>query len=157
MPHPWRWPLPPASWEDSDEGGRTGPSTFIRPMFVRRFKFLLSNDKLVIEALVMIVCRQRTGYRVPDLDCLIVRCWRQQLRDWVRKSIRLRCWYMGTYAEIALNKLGDMDKNGFEDIMAEFAPKFEWLKPLARELWKVLFPIRDGAIFTGTFRDHKIM
>lgn len=74
-----------------------------------------------------------------------------------RKSIRLRRWYTGTYAEIALNKLGDIDKNGFEGIMAEFAPKFERLKPLARELRKVLFPIKDEAIFTGTFRDHKIL
>jgi hypothetical protein len=31
--------------------------------------------------------------------------------------------------------------------IAEFAPKFEDLKHLARELRTVLFPIRDGAIF----------
>jgi hypothetical protein len=28
---------------------------------------------------------------------------------------------------------------------------------LARELRSVLFPIRDGDIFTGTFHDHDIM
>ena len=50
-----------------------------------------------------------------------------------------------------------MDKNGFEDIITEFAPKFEELKQLARELRSVPFPIKDGAIFTGTFRDHDIM
>jgi hypothetical protein len=50
-----------------------------------------------------------------------------------------------------------MDKNGFEDILTEFAPKFEGLKQLARELRSVLFPIKDGAIFTGIFRDHDIM
>ncbi|OBT65100.1 hypothetical protein VE03_05283 [Pseudogymnoascus sp. 23342-1-I1] len=54
-------------------------------------------------------------------------------------------------------KLRHMDKNGFEDIIAEFAPRFENLKGLARELRNVLFPIRDGAIFTGTFRDNDIM
>jgi hypothetical protein len=50
-----------------------------------------------------------------------------------------------------------MDKNGFENIITEFAPKFGSLKQLARELRNVLFPIRDGAIFTGTFRDNDIM
>jgi serine/threonine protein kinase len=66
---------------------------------------------------------------------------------------RLRGWY----TSIARNKLGDMDKNGFEDIVAEFALGFETQKQLARELRSVLFPIRDGAIFTGTFRDDDIM
>jgi hypothetical protein len=42
-------------------------------------------------------------------------------------------------------------------ILAEFAPKFERLKLLARELQRVLFPIKDRANFTETFRDHKIM
>jgi hypothetical protein len=50
-----------------------------------------------------------------------------------------------------------MDKNGFEDIIAEFALRFENLKRLARELRNVLFLIRDGVIFTGTFRDNDIM
>lgn len=47
---------------------------------------------------------------------------------------RLRRWYIGTYAEIADTKLGHMDKNGFENIIVEFAPKFENLKHLALEL-----------------------
>ena len=72
-------------------------------------------------------------------------------------SSRLQGWYSGTYVEIGRNKLGDMDKNGFEGIIAEFAPRFERLKQLARELRNILFPIRDGAIFTGTFRDNDIM
>ena len=70
---------------------------------------------------------------------------------------RLQQWYIGTYVEIANTKLGHMDKNGFEGIIVEFAPRFENLKKLARELRNVLFPIRDGAIFTGTFRDNDIM
>jgi hypothetical protein len=51
----------------------------------------------------------------------------------------------------------DRYKTGFEDIITEFEPKFEGLWQLARELRSVLFPIKDGAIFTGTFRDHDIM
>jgi len=50
-----------------------------------------------------------------------------------------------------------MDKNGFEDIITEFALEFEEQKQLARELRNVLFPIKDGAIFISTFRDHNIM
>ena len=53
--------------------------------------------------------------------------------------------------------MGHIQKNRFEGIIMEFAPKFENLKPLARELRRVLFPFIDEAIFTGTFHDHDIM
>jgi hypothetical protein len=70
---------------------------------------------------------------------------------------RLRRWYTGTYAEIADTKVGHMDKNRFENIVVEFASGDERLKQLARAFRNVLFPIKDGAIFTGTFRDYNIM
>jgi hypothetical protein len=73
------------------------------------------------------------------------------------KTNILRGWYTGIYTEIANTKQGHMDKNRFENVIVEFAPKFENLKPLACELRHVLFPIRDGAIFTGTFHDLDIM
>lgn len=50
-----------------------------------------------------------------------------------------------------------MGKTRFENIIAEFAPKFENLKPLVRELRSTLFPIRDRDNFTGIFHDHDIM
>ncbi len=50
-----------------------------------------------------------------------------------------------------------MDKNRFKNVIVEFTPKFENFKPLTRELRHILFLIRDGAIFTGTFHDHDIM
>jgi hypothetical protein len=64
-----------------------------------------------------------------------------------------------TSAQIARNKVGDMDKNRVDIIVVQFAAIFDELKPLlvARDLRNALFPIRDGAIFTGTFRDHNIM
>jgi hypothetical protein len=34
-------------------------------------------------------------------------------------------WYSATYTEIGQNKLGNMDKNGFEGIIAEFSTQFE--------------------------------
>lgn len=57
-----------------------------------------------------------------------------------------------SHLKLGQNKLGNMDKNGFESIIADFAPRFESLKPLARETCP--FPMRDGAIFAGTLRDH---
>jgi hypothetical protein len=73
------------------------------------------------------------------------------------KTNILRGWYTGVYTEIANTKQGHVGKNRFENVIAEFAPEFENLKPLARELRSALFPIRDGDIFTGTFHDHSIM
>ncbi|KAF7951951.1 hypothetical protein EAE96_007248 [Botrytis aclada] len=91
----------------------------------------------------------RYGYEDTD---------RPKLNKLIRlKTNLLRGWYTGTYTEIANTKHGHMDKNRFENIVAEFAPKFENLKPLARELRYVLFPIRNGAIFIGTFQDHSII
>jgi hypothetical protein len=80
-------------------------------------------------------------------------------KKWTRLAAisRLRGWYAGTYAEIARNKLGDIDKNGFEKVIAEFSPQFENQKQLVRELRSTLFPIRDGAVFRSTFHDHDIM
>lgn len=49
-----------------------------------------------------------------------------------------------------------MIKRGVVNLM-EFAPKFENLKPLARELRSILFLIKNEDIFTGTFHDHDIM
>jgi serine/threonine protein kinase len=69
----------------------------------------------------------------------------------------LRGWYTVIYLEITQNKVGDIGKNRFKNIIVEFAPKFENLKLLARELQSGLFPIRDRDIFTGTFQDHNIM
>jgi hypothetical protein len=65
--------------------------------------------------------------------------------------------HTGIYTEIANTKQGHMGKNRFENVIAEFAPKFENLKPLARELRSALFPIRDRDIFTRTFHDNDIM
>ncbi|KAG9230390.1 hypothetical protein BJ875DRAFT_487995 [Amylocarpus encephaloides] len=48
------------------------------------------------------------------------------------KTNILRGWYTRIYVEIARNKVGDMGKNRFENIIAEFAPNFETLKPPPR-------------------------
>ena len=50
-----------------------------------------------------------------------------------------------------------MGKNQFKNIIAEFAPEFKNLKPLARELRSALFLIKDRDIFIGTFHDYSII
>lgn len=69
------------------------------------------------------------------------------------KTSHLRDWYRGTYIQIAKAKKINMDKEEFKEIIAEFPAEFESLKGLAEELRGILFPIRDEALFTGTYRD----
>ena len=56
-------------------------------------------------------------------------------------------------------KRGHMDKMDLKIFSRNFAPMFEELKQLARELRGVLFPVKHGTIFTGktTFQDYDIM
>ncbi|EEH11710.1 conserved hypothetical protein [Histoplasma capsulatum G186AR] len=61
----------------------------------------------------------------------------------------LRDWYTGTYQKIARSKRGDMSVDGFEDILSEFPPIFECVKPLCR------FPSKDRRIIVGTPHDPK--
>ena len=50
-----------------------------------------------------------------------------------------------------------MGKNRFKNVITEFTPEFENLKPLARELRSALFLIKDRDIFIGTFHDYSII
>ena len=64
----------------------------------------------------------------------------------------LQSWCIGTYKEIASTKIGLMDKNEFEEVVvAEFPPQFKHASKVAKEVRDVLFPIHNGALFTGTF------
>ena len=69
----------------------------------------------------------------------------------------LRNWYCGSYAQIADMKRSHMDKSRFKHIIAEFPADFESFKGLAEELRNILFPIVDGARFTGTYGEPEIM
>lgn len=46
-------------------------------------------------------------------------------------------------------------KKKFEHILESFAEYFSGLKDLMREWRAILFPLRNGEIFTGTHDDHK--
>ncbi|KAL7893021.1 serine/threonine-protein kinase Sgk2 [Trichoderma sp. SZMC 28014] len=66
-------------------------------------------------------------------------------------------WYTGGYEDIAQNKRGDMDKYGLEFLLRVFPEDFDCVKPLCRAIRDVLFPHKDGALFTGTPQDPKIL
>lgn len=66
------------------------------------------------------------------------------------ETSQLRRWSRGEYDEIAIHKSRDMEKDGFQTILGEFPPELQILKPLADRLHQVLFPLRDGVIWTGT-------
>ncbi|KAK3934175.1 hypothetical protein QBC46DRAFT_274358, partial [Diplogelasinospora grovesii] len=51
---------------------------------------------------------------------------------------------------LAVRKSLDMDQDSFQNILEEFTPEFHSLKPLAESLRQILFPLRDGVIWTGT-------
>ena len=52
---------------------------------------------------------------------------------------------------IAEAKRGYMHVDGFEDILDEFPPSFDGVKPLCRKIRVILFPLlKDGALFTRT-------
>ncbi|KAI9808753.1 MAG: hypothetical protein M1825_003905 [Sarcosagium campestre] len=74
------------------------------------------------------------------------------IRKGIKQSV-LEGWYTGDFAAIATQKRGAMDKDGFEDIIDEFAPEFAGLESLARKLRDVLFPIVNGSLFIRTYAE----
>ncbi|KAL7804898.1 hypothetical protein V8C44DRAFT_369186 [Trichoderma aethiopicum] len=58
-----------------------------------------------------------------------------------------------SFEHLARNKQANMDKECFEAVLAEFPPEFQRIKPLCRTLRSILFPMKDGALFTGTPSD----
>lgn len=63
---------------------------------------------------------------------------------------KLRVWNRGSWYESAMQKTHDMHKGNFGDILAEFLPEHNTLKPLAEALRLLLFPTEDGELWTGT-------
>lgn len=64
------------------------------------------------------------------------------------ETSKLRQWSNGGWDELAVRKSLDMDQHNFQSILEEFT--VESLKPLAERLRQILFPVRDGVIWTGT-------
>jgi hypothetical protein len=66
------------------------------------------------------------------------------------ETSKLRQWSNGDWNELAARKSLDMDQDSFQGILEEFIPDFHLLKPLAESPRQILFPLRDGVIWTGT-------
>ncbi|KAK8105324.1 hypothetical protein PG999_008683 [Apiospora kogelbergensis] len=67
------------------------------------------------------------------------------------ETSKLRQWSNGDWNELAACKCLDMNQDNFQIILEEFTPEFHSLKPLAESLRHVLFPLRDGVIWTGSY------
>lgn len=63
---------------------------------------------------------------------------------------RLREWCSMDFSAVGRAKAADMSAEGFAAILDEFSAEFAHLKGLAMELHALLFPPRDGKMFTGT-------
>ncbi|KAI1132124.1 kinase-like domain-containing protein [Nemania abortiva] len=70
------------------------------------------------------------------------------------KTSRLWKWCSLDFVSVGLAKEADMSLDGFSTILDEFSPDFAPLRELAKELHELVFPMRDGRIFTGTDTDQ---
>ncbi|KAJ3484725.1 hypothetical protein NLG97_g6987 [Lecanicillium saksenae] len=70
------------------------------------------------------------------------------------KKSRLWRWCSMDFNDVREAKVADMSLDGFEDILEEFSATFAPLRGLAKELHRLIFPIRDGGIFTKTETDQ---
>lgn len=70
------------------------------------------------------------------------------------ETSRLWGWCSTDFRSVSRNKSVDMSPEGFSRILGEFSTQFKPLKGLARELRQLLFPIRDGYLFTGSEMDQ---
>lgn len=70
------------------------------------------------------------------------------------ETSRLWGWCSTDFRSVSRNKSADMSPEGFLRILGEFSTEFKPLRGLARELRQLLFPIRDGYLFTGSDMDQ---
>ena len=66
------------------------------------------------------------------------------------ETTRLRGWCSSDFRSVARNKTEDMSPDGFLRIVNEFSEDSKHLKGLAQDLRDLLFPVRNGELFTGT-------
>ncbi|KAI0483668.1 kinase-like domain-containing protein [Xylaria cf. heliscus] len=68
----------------------------------------------------------------------------------IPKTSRLWTWCSLDFRTVGREKATDMSPEGFSRILGEFSADFAPLRGLAEELHALMFPLRDGKIFTGT-------
>lgn len=74
--------------------------------------------------------------------------------DGMPKTSRLCKWCSLDFGGVGREKAVDMNPEGFLEIIDEFSSDFDHLRGLAMELHALLFPLRNGKIFTGTNMDR---
>jgi thiamine kinase-like enzyme len=72
----------------------------------------------------------------------------------IPKTSRLWKWCTMDFGAVGRDKAADMSPEGFEGILDGFSSDFVPLRGLAKELHALIFPVRDGKIFTGTETDQ---
>jgi serine/threonine protein kinase len=68
----------------------------------------------------------------------------------IPKTSRLWKWCSMDFRSVGREKAADMSPEGFLGILGEFSADFAPLRDLAKELHALIFPLRNGQIFTGT-------
>jgi len=71
------------------------------------------------------------------------RAWERQFRCRLKEQpvhSVLRNWLGGSFRQIAKAKQASMHTDGFDGILAEFAPAFNVVKPLCQELRRIVSP-----------------
>ncbi|KAI1109323.1 kinase-like domain-containing protein [Nemania sp. NC0429] len=68
----------------------------------------------------------------------------------IPKTSRLWAWCSLNFRAVGREKATDMSPRGFSRMLGEFSADFAPLRGLAEELHALMFPLRDGKIFTGT-------
>ncbi|KAF7557986.1 hypothetical protein G7Z17_g224 [Cylindrodendrum hubeiense] len=72
----------------------------------------------------------------------------------ISNTSRLWKWCTMDFGAVGRDKVADMSPEGFEGILDEFSSDFVPLRGLAKKLHALIFPVRDGEIFTGTETDQ---
>jgi 5-carboxymethyl-2-hydroxymuconate isomerase len=119
---------------------QTGTMEFMAIQVLRNVSHTYRHDLESFFYVLLWIC----GRRVWD------RGFRCRSNDRPTESI-LTKWYSGSFKEIARSKQGDMHIDGFEDILEEFPPVFDSVKPLCRKIRGILFSLlKNGGLYIGT-------
>jgi len=73
-----------------------------------------------------------------------------EILEGLPKTSRLWRWCSMDFRSVGQAKAADMSPEGFTGLLGEFSADFAPLRGLAKELHALIFPLRDGRIFTGT-------
>lgn len=122
---------------------QTGTMEFMAIEVLRRVAHTYRHDLESFFYVLLWICARRAWDR--GFGCRVI--------DRPKESM-LSKWYTGSYKEIARIKEHAMGVNGFKELLEEFPPVFDGVRPLCSKIRGLLFPLlTDGALFIGTESD----